>query len=96
VEWVNLRVTGVGPIRRPAPRVAAPGRGAEGARTGTRRAWFDGWADAALYDRSRLGAGDLVSGPAVVEEYGATVPVHPGYQVLVDERANLRLTREGA
>ena len=95
VEWVNLRVTGVGPIRRPAARVAAPGRGPETARTGTRPAWFDGWVDAALYERSRLGAGDLVRGPAVIEEYGATVPVHPGYQARVDEHANLRLTREG-
>jgi N-methylhydantoinase A len=93
VEWVNLRVTGIGPIRRPAPRVAAPGRGAEAARTGTRRAWFEGWTDAALYDRAKLGAGDVVTGPAVVEEYGATVPVHPGYQARVDEHANLRLTR---
>jgi N-methylhydantoinase A len=76
--------------------VAAPGQGAESARTGTRPAWFDGWVDATLYDRSRLGAGDLVRGPAVIEEYGATVPVHPGYQARVDEHANLRLTREHA
>jgi N-methylhydantoinase A len=94
VEWVNLRVTGVGPIRRPAPRVAEQGRGAEVARTGTRRTWFDRWTDTALYDRARLGAGDVVVGPAVVEEYGATVPVHPGYVVRVDEQANLRLTRD--
>src|SRR3954469_6096255 len=37
VEWVTLRVTGVGPIRKPSlPRVAA-GNGAEAARTGSRR-----------------------------------------------------------
>src|SRR6185295_14888108 len=35
VEWVNLRVTGVGPIRKPALRQVAPGQGAEAARTGT-------------------------------------------------------------
>ena len=94
VEWVNLRVTGVGPIRRPAPRLAPEGKGAEKARIGTRRAWFDGWTETALYDRARLGAGDIVPGPAVIEEYGATVPVHAGYVARVDEHANLRLTRD--
>jgi N-methylhydantoinase A len=93
VEWVNLRVTGVGPIRRPAVRLAPTGNGAEKACIGTRQAWFDGWTETLLYDRARLGAGDVVNGPAVIEEYGATVPVHPGYVARVDEHANLRLRR---
>jgi len=38
----------------------------------------------------------FVTGPAVVEEYGATVPVHPGYRARVDAHANLRLTRTTA
>jgi N-methylhydantoinase A len=96
VEWVNLRVTGVGPIPRPAVRVAPPGSGAHTACTGTRQAWFGGWTEATLYDRARLGAGDVVTGPAVIEEYGATVPVHPGYRVHVDEHANLRLTKDNS
>ena len=37
VEWVNLRVTGVGPIRKPGPRTVAAGAGAQTARSGTRR-----------------------------------------------------------
>jgi N-methylhydantoinase A len=95
VEWVNLRVTGVGPIRTPDLPPAAPGQGADAARTGTRRAHFgDGWVDAVLYDRSRLGAGDVVAGPAVVEEYGSTVPVHPGFRAEVDGHRNLRITRD--
>jgi N-methylhydantoinase A len=95
VEWVNLRVTGVGPIRRPQIPVAATGVGADAALTGTRPAWFDGTeVEAALYDRSRLGAGDEVHGPAVIEEFGSTIPVHPGFVARVDGLANLRLTRE--
>ncbi|GAB3597109.1 hydantoinase/oxoprolinase family protein [Angustibacter peucedani] len=94
VEWVNLRVTGVGPIRTPELPTATAGGGAEGARTGTRRAHFgDGWVEAALYDRARLGAGDVVEGPAVVEEFGSTVPVHPGFRAEVDQHRNLRVTR---
>ncbi|KQX66667.1 hydantoinase/oxoprolinase family protein [Angustibacter sp. Root456] len=95
VEWVNLRVTGVGPIRTPELPMAVGGRGSGAARTGTRRAHFgDGWCEATVYDRSRLGSGDVVEGPAVIEEFGSTVPVHPGFRAEVDRHANLRITRE--
>lgn len=94
VEWVNLRVTGVGPIPRPRIASIARGSGSAAARTGTRTAWFGTEVEAALYDRSSLGAGDVVTGPAVIEEFGSTVPVHPGFRVEVDEFANVRLTRE--
>jgi len=93
VEWVNLRVTGVGPIRRPELRTAAAGSGTNTARTGTRDAWFDGWTGAALYQRDRLGAGDVVEGPAVIEEFGSTIPVHPGFRAEVDGFGNVRITR---
>ena len=58
-----------------------------------RRAYFDGWVDADLYDRSALGAGDVVHGPAVLEEFGSTIPVHPGFTATIDLYANVRLTR---
>lgn len=99
VEWVNLRVTGIGPIRTPERREIAPGNGADAARTGTRPVYFDApetggtWADAPTYGRYALGAGDVVSGPAVVEEFGATVPVHPGFAAEVDRQGNLRMGR---
>jgi N-methylhydantoinase A len=94
VEWVNLRVTGVGPIRRPELVEVAPGSGSDGARAGTRAVHFeDGWVEADVYDRDRLGAGDVVAGPAVVEEFGSTVPVHPGFAAEVDRFGNLLLTR---
>jgi N-methylhydantoinase A len=93
VEWVNLRVTGIGPIRRPDVRRIAAGTGAATARTGTRRAWFTDEVDAVLYDRTKLGAGDVVVGPAVIEEFGSTVPVHPGFRAEVDDYGNLRLSR---
>ena len=94
VEWVNLRVTGIGPIRRPGIREVPTGTGAEAARTGTRPMHVGQWYDAALYDRLRLGAGDVVRGPAVVEEYGSTLPVHPGFRGEVDRLGNIVLTRE--
>ncbi|MGN6243005.1 MAG: hydantoinase/oxoprolinase family protein [Motilibacteraceae bacterium] len=93
VEWVNLRVTGVGPIRRPEAREIRPGVGAEAAATGSRKVYFDDWVDAALYDRARLGAGDVVHGPAVIEEFSSTVPLHPGFRAEVDRHGNLHISR---
>ena len=104
VEWVNLRVTGIGPIQR--PRIATSRRGAaRGPRRGRRRGGDTaraltgrrpvvfgraaGPADAAIYWRPSLAAGDEVAGPAVIEEYGATVPVHPGFVARVDDFGNL-------
>jgi N-methylhydantoinase A len=97
VEWVNLRTTGIGPIRRPDVVELGPGDGgADRSVTGTRRVFFDGWVDARLHRRPDLAPGDVVVGPAVVEEYGSTVPVHPGFLATVDRWGNLLLTREDA
>ncbi|RFU20210.1 hydantoinase/oxoprolinase family protein [Geodermatophilus marinus] len=105
VEWVNLRVSGIGPIRRPDV-VELPGRdgGTDRAVTGSRRVFFDAvqsspssggdWVDTPTYDRPALAPGDVVSGPAIIEEFGSTVPVHPGFAATVDTYGNLLLTKE--
>ncbi len=97
VEWVNLRVSGIGPIRRPdlvelEPRDGGTNR----AVTGSRRVFFDAWVDTPTYNRPDLAPGDVVSGPAIIEEFGSTVPVHPGFAATVDTYGNLLLTREEA
>ncbi len=56
--------------------------------------YFEDWTNAAIHDRSMLLAGHLVRGPAVVEEFGSTVPVHPGFVASVDRFANLIIERE--
>ena len=96
VEWVNLRVSGIGPITRPELRElpARPGA-AERARTGTRPVCFDGdrYVDTAIYWRPDLSTGDQIVGPAIVEEFGATIPLHPGFRAEVDPLGNLVVTR---
>jgi N-methylhydantoinase A len=93
VEWVNLRVTGIGPIRRPRLATLAAGDGDAGrAVTGHRRVVFGraaGPVDAPIYWRPALAAGDEVTGPAIIEEYGATIPVHPGFVARMDGFGNL-------
>ncbi|HEU0041812.1 MAG TPA: hydantoinase/oxoprolinase family protein, partial [Jiangellaceae bacterium] len=93
VEWVNLRVTGVGPIRKPGIREIPAGGGAENARTGTRRVYFDEWLETPIYDRAKFGAGDRITGPAILEEFGSTVPVHPGFRAEIDRFGNVLMTR---
>ena len=93
VEWVNVRVTGVGPIRKPEARQVAQGRGPGAARTGSRSVHFDDWVETDVFDRARLGAGDVIEGPAVLEEFSSTVPLHPGFRAEVDRFGNLVIRR---
>ena len=100
VEWVNLRVTGVGPITRPELRDLAPSDGTadvrERAHRSVRPVCFDadaGYVDTDVWWRPDLLAGDTIEGPAVIEEFGSTVPVHPGFVVRVDTLGNLVITR---
>jgi N-methylhydantoinase A len=127
VEWVNLRVTGIGPIQRPeltelapagaadsgsrvrrpgvsvcrdgAPALPPPSSAGRKAATASRLVVF-GRSSAGvftpLYWRPQLAPGDMVAGPAVIEEYGATVPVHPGFAARVDRFGNLLVAAEGA
>jgi N-methylhydantoinase A len=105
VEWVNLRVTGIGPITRPEIQRIPAAAGSttafleKRASTGRRPVCFDaeeGAVDTIVLDRSRLGAGDTFSGPAIIEEFGSTIPVHPGFDVRVDDFGNLVITKETA
>jgi N-methylhydantoinase A len=97
VEWVNLRVSGVGPIARPVLRRRPPGDGdPTRAQTSVRPVFFDakdGWVDTPVYWRPDLAPADQLRGPAVIEEFGSTVPVHPGFVARVDELANILVRR---
>jgi len=94
VEWVNLRVSGIGPIRR--PEIIEPAPSDRDSRRGTRQVFFDEWVEAPLHWRPDLSPGDVVPGPAVIEEFGSTLPVHPGFVATVDRFGNLLLTKEDA
>jgi N-methylhydantoinase A len=95
VEWVNVRVTGVGPITRPATARLADGDGdPRRAASGARDVFFDNsWHRAALFERAQLLAGDVVTGPAIIEEFGSTLPLGPGFAGRVDSAANVIVTR---
>lgn len=92
VEWVNLRVSGIGPITRPAVGRRPYGT-ADPRPPGNREVFYDGWGPAPIHRRADLAAGATVSGPAVIEEYGSTLPVHPGFTATADAFGNLEVRR---
>jgi N-methylhydantoinase A len=103
VEWVNLRVSGIGPITRPEIRRLSRSSASAGTRApaqaddpGSRPVCFDaeeGYVDTAIRWRTDLAPGTTVLGPAIIEEYGSTVPVHPGFSATVDDFGNLLVRR---
>ncbi len=56
----------------------------------------NGYVETPVYWREDLVPGTTLSGPAILEEFGSTVPVHPGFDVRVDAFRNLIVTRSGS
>ncbi len=96
VEWVNLRVSGIGPIQRPEIKRFPMAESHVHRTPGTRPVCFDasvGFVDTPVVARSDLSPGSGWRGPVIIEEFGSTVPIHPGFDVEVDEFLNLIVTR---
>ena len=97
VELVNVRLAAVGVT--PKPRRAAlaeGGRSGAAAVKGRRDVWFaetGGLCPTPVLDRGKLLRGNVIEGPAIVEEHDASTLVHPGWTAQVDEHANLVLGR---
>jgi N-methylhydantoinase A len=97
VEWVNLRVSGIGPIQRPEIRRHDPDPDAVVEERGRREVCFDaadGYVDTPVLWRPDLPVGAVVEGPAIIEEFGSTVPLHPGFRARIDGYRNIIVTRE--
>src|SRR6185503_8265889 len=96
IELVNARLTAYGLVPKPtAARHVAPGADLRSALDERRPVWFEGRAhDCPVWDRDRLPEGAVLSGPAIVEEFGATTVVPPGWRGTMDSHGNLRFERE--
>lgn len=93
VEVVNLRLAAYGRVPKPELRPQRGGAPGE-ARVESRPVCFGGrFLACPVYLRERLPAGTVLGGPAVVEEFGATTVVFPGWQAAVDAFGQLRLER---
>ena len=94
VEFVNFRAVHTYRLPRPVVRPSAQAHGRlDDARVGERRAYFDGFVSAAIYERARLPLGARLTGPAIVEQMDTTTVIPPGVTAVVDDAGNLRLRR---
>jgi N-methylhydantoinase A len=97
IEVVTLRVAAAGIV--PEPRLALkPVAARAGAQESARCLYWAGtWIDdCPVLQRESLARGMATRGPIVVEEFGATTLVPPGWQMQVDEFGNLRIDRHEA
>ena len=94
VEIVNLRVVVLGTLPKPQLAAASVDRRADpsAAAIGAREVYFDGrLVSTATYERGKLTPGDVISGPAIVEQLDTTVVVWPEQRARVDAYRNLVL-----
>jgi N-methylhydantoinase A len=96
IELVNARLTAYGLVPKPAGEsYRNAGASIEGALAERRPVWFDGAThDCPVWERGRLPERAALQGPAIVEEFGATIVVPPGWRGVVDEHGNLRFEPE--
>jgi N-methylhydantoinase A len=88
VEVVNVESAILGQVDRPRRMVIARGKGADQARSSTRPMIFtaDGTRrETPVYAGAALGAGDSVTGPAVIEEVTTTIVIEPGWTAELHE-----------
>lgn len=89
IELVNVRLTAIGAIpkiqfdkRKNASKApeAVP----------SRKVFFDGqFVDTTVRNRAALRAGDVVAGPAILEQLDSTIVIHPGQKAVSDDFGNL-------
>ncbi len=99
-DIVSLRVSAIGRLGKPQfPKIpqgeAAP---PPSARRGTRSVIFEGSGalEAAVFDRTKLLHGNVINGPAIIEEVASTTVVEPGDTVTVNAFGHLIMKLGGA
>ncbi|MDP2083066.1 MAG: hydantoinase/oxoprolinase family protein [Pseudotabrizicola sp.] len=95
VELITLRAIGSASVRRvDIPKIArTDGSGIAHALMFTRPTTFDDGRtlDTPRYDRTKLRAGDLVEGPALLHQHNATTLIPPGYVAETLDYGNTRI-----
>ncbi|MBI4611466.1 MAG: hydantoinase/oxoprolinase family protein [Candidatus Rokubacteria bacterium] len=96
VEVVNLRLSAFGAVPKPGlPPYRSDVRDLQGALIEGREVYFDDrFASCPVYRRDRLPTGAALDGPVIVEEFGATTILFPGWRAAVDPWGNLLLARD--
>ena len=98
VELVNIGVTGLGLLRRPKIPIAEPGdKSPETALRTTTEVYFPqsrGKVSCPVYVRAKLRSGNVIAGPAIIEQYDSTTVINPEWHGRLDEWGSLVLTKD--
>jgi N-methylhydantoinase A/oxoprolinase/acetone carboxylase beta subunit len=95
IEFVNLRLVAQGEL--PGSRLTENWAGDQkpSRPSGTRRVWFQGQGmESPIYERSGLVSGQVVKGPAIVEQPDSTIVIPPKFQGVVGDMGNLIIDQE--
>ncbi len=94
-ELVNLRITGIGVVPEAVfPKHRAGGESPHEALIGQRPVIWDEVQEfiaTPIYDRNQLKAGNLIEGPAIVEQMDSTTVIPPGKRATIDMFRNILL-----
>ena len=98
IEVISIAVDAIGATVKPKLRRSdRSGTDCTQARKGQRRAWFTGpdagYRDTVIYDYTKLAAGNLIVGPAIIETPFTTVVVPVTHRAEVDDYLNIVLHR---
>lgn len=92
IELVNLKVTAVAISNKPVLRTLPEGGGSPDA-SGSRRVRFeDGWVNTPTYERGTFRQGQVLAGPAIIEESASVTILRPNQTLRVDPYGNLIIT----
>jgi N-methylhydantoinase A len=98
-DIVSVRVSAIGRLNKPEfPQIAkGDAMPPASARRGERSVDFDGAGAlaATVYDRTQLRAGNVIDGPAIIEEMASTTVVEPGDRVTVNAFGHLVMELAG-
>ncbi|MEM4727165.1 MAG: hydantoinase/oxoprolinase family protein [Candidatus Bathyarchaeia archaeon] len=99
VELVNVRINAIGFVEK--PRLIEKNKKEEkplsDAFIGKRKVFFekiDDYIETPIYRREKL-AGNIIEGPAVIEQYDATTVIYPDWMATVDKFENLIIYTKG-
>jgi N-methylhydantoinase A len=96
-EMIGLRVRSIGEVTKPVIHELETGsKNADAAIKGKRQVFCfvnNKFIDHTIYERSRLLAGNVIDGPALIEEPTSVTNVLIGYKCEVDNSGSLIITR---
>lgn len=97
VELANVKLIAVGLVESPKPKEQPPHREKplKDAQIAERKVFFeqdDDYVETPIFKRERLKTGNVINGPAVIEQYDATTVIYPEWTALVDGFENVVLS----